>query len=93
MICINQEYQAGMPAGTVLVVIDSDVTPESLPLNGADVKTWDGSYLGANTHFAPSSILHCKDTGKNYLMNEAGTAWLEDGVPQSSATEAASDGE
>lgn len=80
MICIYREYDLEFPTDVSKVVIQADETPDAFPLNGANVKTANGQgYLGEHITFAPGSLLHCVDTGKNYFMNEAGTQWNEDG--------------
>jgi len=79
MICIYKEYDMDALNGASKVVIQADTTPSTFPLNGATVKGSNGAYLGEAVTFAPGSIIHCVDTGKNHIMNETGTAWLEDG--------------
>ena len=80
MICIYREYDPDLLTDNYHVVIQADETPSTFPLDGSTVKNMKGEYLGANVQFAPGSMLHCVDTGKNYFMNEAGTEWLEDGA-------------
>lgn len=79
MICIYRELGTEMPINTRHVVIQADSTPAEFPLTGENVKMLNGEMLGATIKFAPGSLLHCVDTGKNYYMNEDGTAWNEDG--------------
>ncbi len=72
MICINREPTLTNEANKALCVIQADTTPQTMPLNGADV-----SGLDAATAIAPGSILYVVATGKRYFMNEAGTEWTE----------------
>ena len=79
MIAIICEYKPENKTDEYSVVIQADTTPGTFPLNGTNVKRKGGDYLGAEVKFAPGSIIHCVDTGKNYYLNESGTTWNEDG--------------
>lgn len=80
MICIYREYDPECAKNVRKVVIQADTTPQTFPTNGATVKSLGGGYLGESVVFAPGSLIHCVDTGKNYFMSEDGTTWNEDGA-------------
>lgn len=79
MICIYREYDPDLTANNYRAVIQADTTPSEFPLNGGNVMDMKGEYLGEEVVFAPGSIIHCVDTGKNWVMNQDRTAWGQDG--------------
>lgn len=60
------------------VVIFSDTTPATFPLDGNDVRGLDD-----DAAIARGSILYVVSTDKKYVMNEAETAWNECGAGES----------
>ena len=83
MICIWKEYDMDAVNGASKAIIQADTTPTEFPLTGANVKGSNGAYLGEAVIFGPGSIIHCLDTGKNWVMNEDMTAWCQDGSTNS----------
>lgn len=79
MICIYREYDPDLTANNYRAVIQADTTPSEFPLTGENVMDMKGEYLGEEVVFAPGSIIHCVDTGKNWVMNQDRTAWGQDG--------------
>lgn len=70
----SEQVYSGNGKDVRRVVIQADETPNSFPTTGEGI-----GGLQDTTILAPGSVIHCVDSGKNYLMNEAGTDWNEDG--------------
>ena len=80
MICINREPTLLNEPDKALCIIQADSTPETMPLNGADV-----SNLDTNTKIAAGSCLYVVASGKRYFLGEDEQTWTEFGAGEQSS--------
>jgi hypothetical protein len=75
MTCTSYEFSASRPGCLKNVVLLSDDTPATFPLNTAGIA---GLPVGSFP-LPPGSLMITVRPGKLYVLNEAGTTWTEFG--------------